>query len=64
MIFVKTLQMHLQPLLVKVIDNNQTTFLLLRFILDKFRLKHEAIQWAMEAHQDSIFLKLENNFYY
>ena len=57
-IFAKALQRRFQPLLVEVIDSNQTTFLPLRFILDNILLTKK-IQWAKEFRQDSIFLKLD-----
>jgi hypothetical protein len=51
--------MCLQPLLVEIVDNDQTSFLPLYFILDISLLTHESIQWAKESQQDTIFLKLD-----
>lgn len=42
-IFAKALQRRLQPLLVEVIDSDQTAFLPLRFILDNILLTYESI---------------------
>ena len=58
-IFAKALQRQLQPLLVEVIDSDQTAFLPLRFILDNIILTHELIQWVKELCQEFIFLKLD-----
>lgn len=55
----KTLQLRLQPLLMDVINIEQTTFLPLRFILDKIVLTHETLQWAKKSIQPTIFLKLD-----
>lgn len=51
-IFLKALHKQLQPLLVEVIDSDQTAFLHFRYIL----LMHESIQWVKEFRQDSILL--------
>lgn len=56
--FAKALQWRLQALLVEVNDSDHTAFLLLRFILIFFLLKHE---WAKESRQEPIFLKLDFN---
>ena len=47
-IFAKALHKLLQPLLVEVIDSDQTTFLMLRFILISIIVERESIQWAKE----------------
>lgn len=41
----------------EVIDNDQTPFFPMRYILDDIILTHESIQW--ELRQDSIFLNLD-----
>jgi hypothetical protein len=58
-IFAKALQRQLQPLLIEVIDSDQTTFLPLRFILENSMLTHESIQWAKESRQVAIFIKFD-----
>ena len=58
-IFAKALQQQLQRLLLEEINNDQTIFLPLWFIVDNILLTHESIQWAKESHQESIFLKLD-----
>lgn len=45
-IYTKALQARLQPVLMEVIDLNQSSFLPLRFILDNIMLTHETIDWA------------------
>jgi hypothetical protein len=57
-IFAKALQRQLQPLLVEVIDNDQTAFLPLPFILENNLLTFNSIQWAKESRQESILLNL------
>ena len=57
--FAKTLQIGLQPMLRDVINPEQTTFLLLRFILDNIVLIQETLHWAKASKQPLIFLKLD-----
>jgi hypothetical protein len=54
-------QRQLQPLLVEVIDSDQTAFLPLRFILDNILLTHKTIQWAKESRPEAIFFELDFN---
>lgn len=58
-IFAKYLQWQPQSFLVEVIDSDQTTFLLLQFILDNVLLTQELDQWAKDSCQESIFRKLD-----
>ena len=58
-IFTKALQWYLQPLLVKIIDNDQTTFLPLALVLNNTLLTHKSIQWAKELRQDAIFFNFD-----
>lgn len=57
----KALQKRLQPLLVEVIDSNQTIILPFEFILDNILLTHKSIQWTQESCQNSFFCKLDFN---
>lgn len=58
-IITKALQRCLQPLLSDVVSEDETTFLLLRYILDNVLVTHETIVWAKESQQDMILLKLD-----
>lgn len=58
-LFAKTLQLRLQPVLIEVIDFNQSTFLPMRLILDNILLTHETMSWAEHTKQPLIFLKLD-----
>lgn len=58
-VFAKALQARLQPVLMEIIDPDQSTFLPLRFILDNIMLSHETIEWAEHTKQPLIFLKLD-----
>lgn len=58
-VFAKALQLRLQPILRDVISPKQTTFLPLRFILNKIVLTHETLHWAKTTKQPTVFLKLD-----
>lgn len=58
-LYAKALQLHLEPVLSKIICDDQSAFLPGRFILDNIMLTHETIDWARHSHQPLIFLKLD-----
>jgi len=58
-ILAKALQICLQNLLKDVISPDQSAFLPGRYILDNVLLQYETIEWAKDANQDLIFLKLD-----
>lgn len=60
-VFAKTLQLRLQPILRDVISPEQTTFLLLQFILDNIVLTPKTLHWYRVTRQSTIFLKLESH---
>ena len=48
-ILAKALQRRLQPFLPELIDEDQTAFLPMRYILDNVLVQTEAIQWCKES---------------
>jgi hypothetical protein len=58
-ILAKTLQLRLKPLLVEVIDSDQTTFFPTRFILDNVLVTNGTIEHARSSQQTLILLKLD-----
>jgi len=58
-IVAKALQRRLQPFLANVINNDQTTFLPIHYILDNVLVIHETISSAREFDQEMILLKLD-----
>jgi hypothetical protein len=58
-IVAKTLQLRLQPSLPDLINEDQTSFMPLRYILENVMVQSEAIQWAKKTNQDLILLKLD-----
>ncbi len=58
-IMAKVLQLRLQLQLMKIIDNNQTTTLLLWFILDNVLLINETFNWAKKSNQPLVCVKLD-----
>ena len=58
-IFAKTLQLRLQPILKDIISPEQTTCLLVRFILDNIVLTQEALHWAKTFRQPTVFVKFD-----
>ncbi len=57
-IFTKAFQVHLQPILMDVNNQDQSTFLPFKFILNNILLTHEIISWAKRSKQSFMFLKL------
>ncbi len=43
----------------EIIDVDQTTFLLIRYIINNVLLTHETINWAKRSKHDFIFLKFD-----
>jgi hypothetical protein len=43
----------------EVVDTNQTTFLLMMYILDNVLLMQETIDWARQSNQPLVFIKLD-----
>jgi hypothetical protein len=43
----------------KIIDVDQTTFLLIKYIVNIVLLTHETINWAKRSKNDLIFLKID-----
>lgn len=43
----------------EIIDVDQTTFLLIRYIINNVLLTHETINWAKRSKHDLIFLKFD-----
>jgi hypothetical protein len=58
-IYAKALQLRLQPVLMEVINCEQSAFLPLRFILDNILLTQETMAWADQSKQALLFLKLD-----
>jgi hypothetical protein len=58
-LYAKVLQLRLQPVLMEIIDFDQSAFLPMRFILDNIMLTHETMEWAEHSNQPLIFLKLD-----
>jgi hypothetical protein len=58
-LFAKVLQLRLQPVLMEIMNPDQSAFLLLHFILDNIFLTQETIVWADHTKQPLIFLKLD-----
>lgn len=58
-IFAKALQIHLQPVLMEIVSGDHSTFLSMRFILDKLFLTLETIEFAKSSEQPLMFLKLD-----
>jgi hypothetical protein len=56
-IFSKALQMKLQPILMEVIDRDQSAFLPLKFILFNVLLMNEIINWVRCINQPLVVLK-------
>jgi hypothetical protein len=57
--FTKLLQRRLQPVLVEVINPDQSAFLPRRYILDNIVVTHETINWAKTSKQPLVLLKLD-----
>lgn len=55
-IFAKALQLRLQPILMEIINPEQSAFLPLRFILDNLSLTQETMAWAGFSCQPLLFL--------
>lgn len=49
----------MQPILMEIIDFNQSAFLPMRYILDNILLTHKVMDWAAQSGQPLIFLKLD-----
>lgn len=58
-IYAKALQLRLQPVLMEVINFDQSAFLPMRFILDNLLLTQETMAWAEQSNQALLFLKLD-----
>ena len=58
-ILAKALQKRLQPLLPDLIDEDQTIFLPMRYILDNVLVQTETIEWCKLSHEELILLKLD-----
>jgi hypothetical protein len=58
-IYAKALQLRLQPVLMEVINLDQSAFLPLRVILDNILLTQEMMSWAKQSRQSLLFLKLD-----
>ncbi len=58
-IYVKVLQRYLQPIFVNIMNMNQLTFLLLKYILDDIVLIHEMLDCTRKLEQSLAFLELD-----
>ena len=58
-IVAKASRRRLKPLLFDIIDEDQTGFLSLHYILDNILVQTETIEWRKELAQDLILLKLD-----
>ena len=58
-IMAKALQKRLQLVLPDLFDEDQTTFLPMRYILDNVLMQTETIKWCKQSDQDLILLKLD-----
>ena len=58
-VLAKALQLRLQPVLMEIINFDQSVFLPMRFILDNILLTSKTMAWAEQTSQPFIFLKLD-----
>lgn len=58
-IYAKALLLRLQPILLEIINQDQSAFLPTRFILDNIMLTQETMDWAKSSQQPLPFLKLD-----